>query len=355
MSVPTTDSAMYQTMHRQPDDVRRLLAEGWGVAKEAAERIASAGRVYLVGIGTSYHAAQIGEWLLRAAGCDARAVMSYDFAVYQDSYPLRSDDAVIVMAHTGVKRFSAESLARATAAGVTVISVGSRAAEHPGSQQVLRTIDREKSAAYTSSHVSAMTVLAQIATELGESRQAAGTSGFRSALEALPDQIADVLNREEEVVPIAREAIDRLVYATGAGPNAITATEAVIKVREAAYGHIDALPVEQFLHGPMVGVNAEDVAVVVQVSGAGETRMAEVARALNALGTKLWIAGKAIDGIPNAPVFTVPETVEMISPLLAVVPMQLLAYNMAVLKGINPDTFRRDNPTYAEAFGYSKL
>ena len=193
MAAPTTDSFMYQTMHRQPDDVRGILSEDWPAAKEAAGRIANAGRVYVVGIGTSFHAAQIGGWLLRAAGADARAVMSYDFAVYPDSYPLRSDDAVIVMAHTGVKRFSAESLARATAAGVAVISVGSQSADHPGSQQVLRTIEREKSAAYTSSHVTAMTVLAQIATELGEMRGAAGVAGFRYALDALPDQITDVL------------------------------------------------------------------------------------------------------------------------------------------------------------------
>ncbi len=355
MSAPTTDSAMYQTMHRQPDDVQRLLDEGWDAAREAAGRIADAQRVYLVGIGTSYHAAQVGSWLLRAAGSDARAVMSFDFAVYTDFYPLRDDDAVIIMAHTGVKHFSAEALQRATSAGATVISIGSRAAEHPGSRQILRTIDREKSAAYTSSHVCAMTVLAQIAIELGESRQADGVAGFRAALQALPDQIAGVLEREDDILPVAREAVNRSVYATGAGPNAVTAAEAVIKVREAAYGHIDALPVEQFLHGPMVTVNAEDMAVVVQVSGSGETRMAEVSRALNALGTKVWIVGKAIDGIDTAPVFELPETAEMISPLLAVVPLQFLAYHMAVLKGINPDTFRRDNPKYAEAFGYSKL
>jgi len=45
----------------------------------------------------------------------------------------------------------------------------------------------------------------------------------------------------------------------------------------------------------------------------------------------------------------------MISPLLAVVPLQILAYHMAVLKGVHPDTFRRDNPVYVEAFGFSRL
>jgi len=355
MANPTTDSAMYQTMHRQPSDVGQLVSEEWDGPKEAAGRIANANRIFLVGIGTSYHAAQIGSWLLRAAGSDARAVMSFDFVVYPDSYPLRADDAVIIMAHTGVKRFSAESLARATAAGVTVISVGSQAAEHPGSQQILRTIDREKSAAYTSSHTTAMTVLAQIATELGEQRVASGTAGFRAALTALPDQIADVLAREDEILPVAQEAVNRLVYATGAGPNAVTAAEAVIKVREAAYGSIDALPIEQFLHGPMVTVNADDLAVMVHVAGAGATRVGEVSRALNAIGTKLWIVGEPVDGLPDAPVFALPAIDEMISPLLAVVPLQILAYHMAALKGVHPDTFRRDNPVYVEAFGFSRL
>ena len=74
-------------------------------------------RVYSVGIGTSYHAAQMGDWLLRAAGRDARAVSSFDFALYPETYPIAADDAVIVMAHSGVKTYSTRSLERATAAG----------------------------------------------------------------------------------------------------------------------------------------------------------------------------------------------------------------------------------------------
>src|SRR5438067_2498300 len=113
MSVPTTDSAMYQTMRRQPEDLRRLLATGWGAAEEAAQRLAPARRVFTVGIGTSYHAALVGAWLLRAAGCDARAASSFDFALYPESVDLGARDAVVVLAHTGVKQFSAQSLARA--------------------------------------------------------------------------------------------------------------------------------------------------------------------------------------------------------------------------------------------------
>ncbi len=355
MAVPTTDSAMYQTMHRQPADLRRLLATGWAPARQAAERLAGAGRLFVVGIGTSYHAALVGGWLLRAAGADARAVSSFDLALYPETATLRPGDGVIVMAHTGIKRFSTEAITRAAAAGATVVSVGSLTAEHPGSQLVLRTVEREKSAAFTASHLAAMTVLAQVAIELGERRGAAGVRGLREALGRLPDQVVEVLAREGEVLPVARDAAGHRVYAAGAGPNEATALEAVIKVREAAQGWIDALALEQFLHGPIVSVNAGDVAVLVNVPGAAATRAAEIAAVLDAIGARLWLVGQGAPTAPAAEVFRLPELPELLSPLLAVVPIQILAYHMAVLRGIDPDRFRRDDPRYAAAFGLLKI
>ena len=355
MTVPTTNSAMYQTIHRQPAELRRLLSDGWEQAAEAAERLQGARRVYTVGIGTSYHAALVCAWLLRAAGCDARAVNSFDFAVYPQAVDLGPEDAVVVLAHTGVKRYSSEALARARAAGAITLSVGSLTAEHPGSQLVLRTVDRERSAAYTASHTAAMTVLAQVATELGERRQASAVAGFRQALMSLPDQVADMLAREDEVWPVARLAAERRVYVSGAGPNEATALEAVIKVREAAYGQIDALALEQFLHGPIVALNAGDQAILVHVPGRATERVREIAAVLGAIGAELWVVGQPIDGLGRAIVFELPEIPELLSPLLAVAPIQLLAHQMAVLKGVNPDTFRRDDPRYAAAFGLLKL
>lgn len=355
MTVPTTNSAMYQTIHRQPAELRRLLSEGWEQAAEAAERLRGARRVYTVGIGTSYHAALVGSWLLRAAGCDARAVNSFDFAVYPEALDLGPEDAVIVLAHTGVKRYSSEALARARAAGAVTLSVGSLTAEHPGSQLVLRTVEREQSAAYTASHTAAMTVLAQAATELGERRRAPAVAGFREALMNLPDQVAEVLAREDEVWPVARLAAERRVYVSGAGPNEATALEAVIKVREAAYGQIDALALEQFLHGPIVAVNAGDLAILVHVPGRATERVREIGLVLDAIGAELWVIGRPVEGLTGAAVFTLPETPELLSPLLAVVPVQLLACQMAAVKGVNPDTFRRDDSRYAAAFGLLKL
>jgi glutamine---fructose-6-phosphate transaminase (isomerizing) len=355
VSVPTTDSKMYQTMQRQPAEIGRLLADGWDQAAQASALLAPARRVFVVGIGTSLHAAMVGAWLLRAAGSDARAVASFDFALYPDSYPLTAEDVVVVMAHTGVKTYSAVSMQRMHDAGVRVLSVGSLSAEHPGSELILRTVEREQSAAYTASHLAAMTVMAQVATRLGEARSASGVDGFRAALERLPEEIAAVLAREAEIQPVAADALARQIYAIAAGPNEATALELVIKAREAAYVPIDALHAEQFLHGPMVAFNEGDLLVAVAVPGNAFDRVAGICAVAGAMGGKLWIVGRPVAATPEATVFTLLELPELLSPLLAVVPMQMLAYTMATLRGTHPDTFRRDDPRYKEAFGLLTL
>jgi glucosamine--fructose-6-phosphate aminotransferase (isomerizing) len=352
----TPEFAMYRTMHRQPSDVRTLLDNGWPAAEEAAGRLAQAHRVFTVGIGTSYHAALVGAWLLQAAGSDARAVSSFDAALYPESFGITPQDAVVVMAHSGVKRYSAEVMARASASDITCISVGSLTAVHEGSQQVLRTVERETSAAFTASHVAAMTVLAQVATVLGERRQTRATAEFRTALDRLPDQIAAALGREPDVQPLAREAAERRIYAVGGGPNEATALEAVIKVREAAQGWIDGLPIEQFLHGPLIAINEGDLAVVVNMPGSAcAERVAQITRVLDAVGARLWLIGAGVDGTPSARVFELPPVIELLSPLLSVVAVQMLAYEMAVVRGINPDLFRRNEPIFGAALGLVKL
>ena len=355
-NVPTTDSFMYQTMHRQPADLRHLLQAGWGSAGAAADLIAGCRRVWVTGVGTSYHASLMGAWLFRAAGLDARAVLSSDIALYPDSFAIDASDAVIVMAHTGVKSVSAVALERAIAAGATVLSVGSTTAEHPGSRLVLRTIERERSAAYTSSHLAAQFVLAQVAAVLME--RGGGGETFRAGLERIPDLVAGVLQRQDEVLPISSGAIQRRIYAAGAGPSEVPAIEAVIKVREAAYGWIDALALEQFLHGPAVAVNAGDLAILVNPPGAASERTGEIAAMLAAIGADLWLVGDGATRVPDVTVFAIPELAalpEVLTPLVTVVPLQILAYQMAAAQGINPDTFRRDNPVYKEAIGLLRL
>jgi glutamine---fructose-6-phosphate transaminase (isomerizing) len=351
MPGPGIESFMYRTMMGQPEQIDRLMTDGWDQASRAADLLRSARRVAVTGIGTSYHAALVGSWLLRAAGFDAMAVTSFDFSVYPEHFAVGEGDAVIVMAHTGVKSYSKLALDRAVAAGATVLSVGSLSAEHPGSALILRTVERERSAAYTASHLAAMTVLAQISTLLGESNGRSTADGFRVALERLPGEIESVLQRAEEVRPVAEYAVGHRTYAAGAGPNEATALELVIKAREAAYGQVDALAAEQFLHGPMVAVNEGDLAVMVHVPGAAASRVAEITSVLDGIGARLWIVGQPVEGALGGTTFSLPGMPEPLSPLVAVVPMQMLAYQMAEIQGFDPDTFRRNDERYKAAFG----
>jgi len=350
----SADSAMYQTMHRQPSDLRRLVDEGWEQAAQAVDLIGTSERVILTGIGTSLHAAMVGAWLLRAAGMDARAISAFDLARYPEQFPLGADDSVVVFSHTGETRFPAEVSAWYGAGDPTVIAIGSPTATHPGAVLSLRSTAVETSAAFTSSHLCAMTVIAQVATDLGERREAAGVTGFREALMALPELVAGVLAREAELLPIAEYATTHRVYAAGAGPNEATGLELVIKAREAAYVNIDALAAEQFLHGPMVSFASDDLLVMVNVEGQAIDRTAAIAAVAAKIGGKVLLIGEGV-GVGGEMTFALPTLPEVLSPLLTVVPMQVLAHQMAVVKGVNPDTFRWDDERYRDAYAILHL
>ena len=131
----------------QPAELRRLLADP-EPARAAAGKLRGR-RVRLVGIGTSWHAAKHGAWLLAEAGVDARAEHAADLAPYGRGFA--DGEAVIVLSHTGSTGYSAEMLRRARetggpAAGISAIGAGGD----------VETVEPERSYAYTASHMAAL-------------------------------------------------------------------------------------------------------------------------------------------------------------------------------------------------------
>jgi glucosamine--fructose-6-phosphate aminotransferase (isomerizing) len=331
----------YQTIHRQPDDLRTMFAREQTRVTEAANLLGSASRILTIGIGSSHHASQISAWLLRAAGRDALAIHAFDFLHYPEQFPLQPGDAAVIFGHSGTTTFTRQALEQLVVEGVPTIAVGATTAEHHGVRVFLRTTEPETSTTYTSSHLAAMAVMALVAAAIG--------ADFGPALAAMPDQVASLLAREAEIWPVAEASAGKRIYAYGAGPNAVTATELMIKVREAAYHSVDGMAAEQFLHGPTVSFNKGDRAVVIHVPGAGVERVAAIAKVNAAMGGEIWTVGRPIPGLTGDH-FDLPDVPEMISPLLAVVPMQLFASRLAAIQGTNPDNFRREDPTYEAAF-----
>src|SRR5712692_10538287 len=113
-------TGLYRSIHAQPQAVWELLAD-WELPTQAAERLARTGRILLAGIGTSFHAATVGEYLLRLAGADAWALRSFEFVNYPR--PLRTDDGVIVISHRGSKLHGNLAVQRAMEANVSTIGI----------------------------------------------------------------------------------------------------------------------------------------------------------------------------------------------------------------------------------------
>src|SRR5579863_8984534 len=113
-------TGLYRSIHAQPQAMRDLLTD-WDGPSQAAEKLVGAKRIFLCGIGTSFHAAAVGEYLMRLVGAEAYALRSFEFVHYPR--PLYADDAVIVISHRGSKLHGNLAVQRAVDAKVLTIGI----------------------------------------------------------------------------------------------------------------------------------------------------------------------------------------------------------------------------------------
>jgi glutamine---fructose-6-phosphate transaminase (isomerizing) len=360
--MPEQPTGLYRSIHGQPDAVCALLAD-WEGPGQAAEKLARAKRIFVAGIGTSFHAATVGEYLLRLAGADAWALRSFEFVHYPR--PLREDDAVIVVSHRGSKLHGNLAVQRALESGVTTVGITGRNSKMQGASPILETVDQDPSATHSISYTGALTRLAQVAARLatlnGRAEQA---RALEQGLERIPGLMEGMLSREDEVRQVANEAVahKRRLYYIGAGPNSVTGPEGALKAKEASYVTAEGFELEQGIHGPQVAFESEDLLIPISVRGAAQGRMADFLLALNEIGSRVWLIGEApseqtaalFDGARwkqfslgnDADLAGVPEA---LTPMLAVLPVQLLAEFLAAERGTNADSFRADQEAYKRA------
>jgi glucosamine--fructose-6-phosphate aminotransferase (isomerizing) len=307
-------SKMREIMESQPAELARLLGDD-DPAKAAAERLAGR-RVHLIGIGTSWHAAHHGAWLLREAGVAAEAHHAADVAPYERA--ISAEDAVIVLSHTGGTGYSMTMLERARAAGAETVYISGI-----GNGGDIETVAAEASYAYTASHTGAMLRLAQIATHLGADL---------GPLDQVPDRVAAVLDLPGPLIDVP----DRLVELIGAGPNGPTAAEGALKIREASYIAAEGLSSEQFFHGPSVALDDQDTLVVLEGGGPMTARTESIARAVEVTGAKVVR-------------FEQRELGEALSVFPLTVVVQRIAVELSEARGVSPDHFRYEEDPKREA------
>src|SRR5262244_3545158 len=160
---------MHDAIYAQPGALR-LVARGQAEGIEgAALRLRGLGQVALTGVGTSWHAALIGELLLARVGglgLKARAFHAFELASYWPES--LAQVGAVVLSHGGARRFAREALARVkTSGGTGVLITGKRPEAPPDVDWTLRTVEQELSGAHTVSYTAALAILAKLAAAAG--------------------------------------------------------------------------------------------------------------------------------------------------------------------------------------------
>ena len=339
---------MHDAIYAQPGALRLVGRHNTAVLADAAARVRDAEHVCIAGIGTSWHAALVGELLFAQAGRlghRARAVHAFELVGYWPPPGPRA--AVVVVSHRGSRRFASAALGRARAAGGAGIALTGKGAEGVAEADVvLTTVDQEASGTHTVSYTAALALLATLAGEVG------GDADVPAALQGLPDHLALLLGQESWDDLAARFGDRRRYWIVGGGPNAATAYEGALKLSEGSHVAADGVHCEQFLHGPCAALEPEDLVVVIAPPGPAHARCVDVARVAREIGAPVLALAEEDDreiGALATETIALPPVPELLSPILAVVPLQLLTYHLALRRGSNPDTMRADEPAHGRA------
>ncbi|WIM95215.1 SIS domain-containing protein [Actinoplanes oblitus] len=298
------------------------LADPEPTARPAA-LLDAATRIWLVGTGTSQHAAELGADALLDAGRDARWVPAAGFT----DRLLRPGDAVVVISHTGQTAYALRARRIALGAGAPLLTIagpdagaGEKSEPAPMSGQraeTVRTPVAETSETYTVSYTAALAVLAQLAHHLGA--PGCGPEAIRAAA----GRVRAVLDSPEPAeVPIP----GRAMAITGPGAWSVTAREGALKIREGARILCEGFDPERLLHGAAVPYTSADALLVLQPAADPDGLTAAVADAARQAGLHVSTLAEPPSALPG---------------LLAQIPMtvrlQLLALRFARMRGQNAD------------------
>jgi glutamine---fructose-6-phosphate transaminase (isomerizing) len=339
---------MHDAIYAQPGALR-LVARGQADAIEAAAlRLRGLDHVLLTGVGTSWHAALVGELLfarLGELGLKARAFHAFELASYWPEAAGRA--GVVVLSHGGTRRYSREALKRVKAGGGTGVVITGKGPEAPEEADwTLRTVDQESSGAHTVSYTAALALLAKLACAAG------GKAEIARSIDGVPDMLAFLLGQESWEDMAARYGEKRCYWFVGGGPNTATAWEAALKMSEASHAPAVGFNCEQFLHGAWAALERDDVVFVIAPPGPSHERCLAAARVAREVGAPVVALAREDDrelAALASETIALPEVDELLSPILTIVPLQLFIYHTAVHRGVNPDLTRSDDPAYGRA------
>ncbi len=302
-------------------------------------------KVLLTACGTAWHAGLVAEYLFEEL---ARVPTDVEYASelrYRN--PIVEDGTLaIVISQSGETADTLAALREvkmkgATAFGV-VNTVGSTIARETDAGVYLHA-GPEIGVASTKAFTSQVAVLAMIATDMGRRRHLSPERTFEvlEGLAAIPDQVAQVLALDDRIKEVTLKYADRdnWLY-LGRGVNYPVALEGALKLKEISYIHAEGMPAAEIKHGPLALIDAGmPVVVVAPRDHVYDKVLSNIAEVKGRGGQVIAIANRA-DGelrdLADA-VLQVPETPAILSPLVTAIPLQLIAYHAAVVRGCDVD------------------
>jgi glucosamine--fructose-6-phosphate aminotransferase (isomerizing) len=346
---------MLKEIFEQPNSVRdtmrgRLLVEQ-GTARLGGlssclppHDIGRYNRIVLTACGTSWHAALIGEYMLEEF---ARIPVETEYASefrYRDPV-LDGRSLVIAISQSGETADTLAAIREAKDKGARVVSivnvVGSSIARAADCGVYIHA-GPEIGVASTKAFTSQVVALALITLYLSaQSEPVQEQASVAAALHLLPDQISQILGRNDEIREMAeRYHLNKNFLYLGRGYNFPVALEGALKLKEISYIHAEGYPAAEMKHGPIALIDENMPVVFIAPKGRVYQKVLSNIEEVKARGGRVIAitteGNGELDRLADH-IVTVPTTHEMLQPVLTVIPLQLLAYHIAVLRGCNVD------------------
>lgn len=310
------------------------------------DKLISAKRIIIIGCGTSWHAGLVGEYLFEEL---ARIPVEVEYASefrYRNPVIL-SDDVVIAISQSGETADTLAAIKLAKEQGATVIGicnvVGSSIPRltHAG---VYTHAGPEIGVASTKAFTAQVTVLSMMAMLLGHERKIISDDNYQNLVEELvniPSKIEQILNESAQIKQIAElyKKSNNCLY-LGRGYLFPVALEGALKLKEISYIHAEGYPAAEMKHGPIALIDEHMPVFVIAAKDKSYDKIVSNIQEVKARkGIVIAIVSEGDTVIRKLAdhVMEVPLVAESLTPLLAVIPLQLLSYYIAVKRGCNVD------------------
>jgi glucosamine--fructose-6-phosphate aminotransferase (isomerizing) len=356
---------MLKEIHEQPESLRNVLMERLDEAngcvrlKELTEKhevLRNMKRIVIVACGTSWHSALIGKYMIEDLGRISTEVEYASEFRYRN--PVIEDGTVVIaISQSGETADTLAALREAKRRGASTISicnvVGSTLARESDVTIYLHA-GPEIGVASTKVFTSQIAVLYLLTLFLGRLKNASTADNIElktggtihctemvNEIRKLPELVQKILAKEPEIYELAKLYMEssNLLY-LGRGYNFPIALEGALKLKEISYIHAEGYPAAEMKHGPIALIDRNMPVVFIATRDSTYEKILSNIEEVRARGGKvIAIASEGDDTIQEKVdhVFYIPNTLEVLTPILSVIPLQLLAYHMAVLRGCDVD------------------